>query len=340
MARCQKRFVVHSVLKCIQTASLDELDAMLREVNAELYRINELRLIKAAISSKKVETVKCVAYAKETFDWDENLKHAHDYDWLCEAVTMGFCGCLEVLIQQCGVCVNAQSIERAQTALHIAARKPDFPAVLQLLKLGADPLMLNSDHRTPLQLIAIKNFPFVSKPTTTEVKEFLFDLSEYLYNPSLSDVTLVSKDGKKYPAHRLVLCAQSGYFKALLGSDLWQEGTKNEVSLGMVDGAVLQIMLEYMYTGKCLFPRDDLSKALELFATAEMFLLKPMSVQCEAVLSEKLTTEVVVPIYQTAALHVPKGKLHFNCCHYILMNYKDIEDPDHQILNEILENKI
>ena len=41
--------------QCIPTASLDELDAMLREVNAELYRINELQLIRAAISSKKVE---------------------------------------------------------------------------------------------------------------------------------------------------------------------------------------------------------------------------------------------------------------------------------------------
>ena len=68
--------------------------------------------------------------------------------------------------------------------------------------------------------------------------------------------------------------------------------------------------------------------------------------------------QVVVPIYQTASLHIPKGKLHCNCCHYILMNYKDIEDPgefiphllyiscdlccvvDHQILTEILENKI
>ena len=39
----------------IQTASHDELEVMLREVDAELYRINELQLIKAAISSKKVE---------------------------------------------------------------------------------------------------------------------------------------------------------------------------------------------------------------------------------------------------------------------------------------------
>ena len=41
-------------------------------------------------------------------------------------------------------------------ALHVAARKPDFPVMVKLLKLGADPLMVNSEHRTPLQLIAIK----------------------------------------------------------------------------------------------------------------------------------------------------------------------------------------
>ena len=29
-----------------------------------------------------------MACAKEKFDWDNNLKHVHDYDWLCEAVTM------------------------------------------------------------------------------------------------------------------------------------------------------------------------------------------------------------------------------------------------------------
>jgi len=39
----------------LQTASINELDAMLCEVNAELYRINEQHLIKAAIGSKKVE---------------------------------------------------------------------------------------------------------------------------------------------------------------------------------------------------------------------------------------------------------------------------------------------
>lgn len=41
-------------------------------------------------------------------------------------------------------------------ALHIAARKGDFSMVIKLLRLGADPLLVNSSHHTPLQLIAIK----------------------------------------------------------------------------------------------------------------------------------------------------------------------------------------
>ena len=57
--------------------------------------------------------------------------------------------CDEVLIKMVVYAVHNR-------ALHIAVRKPDFPVVLQLLRLGADPLLVNSEHRTPLQLIAIK----------------------------------------------------------------------------------------------------------------------------------------------------------------------------------------
>ena len=68
MARCYMTSMVYKTFNAktqfdwyvpfmqrIQTASHDELEVMLREVDAELYRINELQLIKAAISSKKVE---------------------------------------------------------------------------------------------------------------------------------------------------------------------------------------------------------------------------------------------------------------------------------------------
>ncbi|XP_065890000.1 uncharacterized protein [Dysidea avara] len=330
---------LQKLVKCIQSGSSSELDTMLHNVDTKLYRINEMQLIKAAMLSKDVKVVKGVATMRGSFDDDEDLKHVHDYDWLCEAITTGFPSCIEVLVEECDISINAQSIDAAHTALHIAARKGDFSTVIKLLRLGADPLLVNSSHHTPLQLIAIKHFPSKDSSQVAE-KEYLFDLSEYLCSTTLSDVTLVSKDGKKFPAHRLVLCAQSGYFKALLESNLWQEGQGNEVTIPSVESSILKIMLEYMYTGKCLFPRDDLNKAIELMATAEMFLLEPMRVQCETVLSEKLDSEVVVPIFQAATVYAPKRKLYCNCGHYILKNYKDIEDPDYEVLYQILENQI
>ena len=59
--------------------------------------------------------------------------------------------------------------------------------------------------------------------------EPLFDLASYVNNPSLSDVTLISEDRLKFHAHRLVLCAQSPVFKAMLDSELWVESSNKEV---------------------------------------------------------------------------------------------------------------
>lgn len=59
--------------------------------------------------------------------------------------------------------------------------------------------------------------------------EFLFDLTPYINNPSLSDVILVSDDGQKCYAHRIVLCAQSEVLKTMLQSEMWAESKNKEV---------------------------------------------------------------------------------------------------------------
>jgi len=48
-------------------------------------------------------------------------------------------------------------------------------------------------------------------------------------NPSLSDVVLVCDDGERYHAHRLVLCAQSPVFKAMMDSEVWATANNKEV---------------------------------------------------------------------------------------------------------------
>ena len=44
-----------------------------------------------------------------------------------------------------------------------------------------------------------------------------------------SDVVLISEDGKRFHAHRLVLCAQSAVFKAMMASQEWGTSKRHEV---------------------------------------------------------------------------------------------------------------
>ena len=65
-----------------------------------------------------------------------------------------------------------------------------------------------------------------------------------------------------------------------------------QVPFPTISGRVMQLLLKYLYTGRCLFPRDDLNLGLELMAAADQLLLEPMKVQCERALSEKIDAEV------------------------------------------------
>ena len=49
------------------------------------------------------------------------------------------------------------------------------------------------------------------------------------FHSNSSDVVLISEDGKRFHAHRLVLCAQSAVFKAMMASQEWGTSKRNEV---------------------------------------------------------------------------------------------------------------
>ena len=62
----------------------------------------------------------------------------------------------------------------------------------------------------------------------------------------------------------------------------------------MLTAKVVKVLLQYLYTGRCLFPRDDLNLGIELMAAADQFLLDPMKAQCEQILSQKIDEEVCI----------------------------------------------
>jgi len=81
----------------------------------------------------------------------------------------------------------------------------------------------------------------------------------------------------------------------------------------MLASKVVGIMLQYLYTGRCLFPRDNLNLGIELMAAADQFLLDPMKAQCERLLSDQIDSEVILLSYDIP--HDPNSspRLLFHC---------------------------
>lgn len=320
------------------------LDEVLAQVTPQLFARAEVQLIKAAVGNGEFQVIDSVIALRDKCCEDAESKHKHDFDWLLEAVTKAThtpndnCECVKHLVQKHSISINCQSSSHGNSILHSASQRQALATMATLVRLGADPLLKNAAMRGPLQLLGLKCFPPNRFSNKTELKEPLFNLSPYINNPSLSDVVLISAEQQRFHAHRLIMCAQSPVFKTLLDSDLWVESRNKEIPLPTISNRVLQILLQYLYTGRCLFPREDLDIGVELMAAADQFLLEPMRLQCERLLSEKMDAEVVVPLYY-AAFRYSAPRLLANCCHFLLVNYKDVSDPGHEALLHLLENQ-
>ena len=66
-----------------------------------------------------------------------------------------------------------------------------------------------------------------------------------------SDVTLVTADGGRLPAHRVILAAMSSYFSRMLFGQLREAG-QQEVILG-VRQQPFSLLLDHLYTGRQYF---------------------------------------------------------------------------------------
>lgn len=62
----------------------------------------------------------------------------------------------------------------------------------------------------------------------------------------LSDVTLQSKDGQQFPAHRVLLAAHSSYFRTLFSSS-FSDSDNKVIQLDQINGDILNVIVKYMY---------------------------------------------------------------------------------------------
>ena len=146
------------------------------------------------------------------------------------------------------------------------------------------------------------------------------NLRQALMNPSLSDVTIVVDDGRRIPAHKVILAARSPVFAAMFKNTTkgvfesycqpllhgrLQLGRRSpiekEVQIDDVEGEVVNKMLEYIYTGRL---DGDISTVVHrLLFAADKYDLPELKFLCKERLLNDLTSDNAWDALVLAELH-------------------------------------
>ncbi|XP_078691891.1 kelch-like protein 40 isoform X1 [Branchiostoma floridae x Branchiostoma belcheri] len=117
----------------------------------------------------------------------------------------------------------------------------------------------------------------------------------------LTDVTLLVDD-QRFSAHRNVLAAASPYFYAMFTGGLHEAGQK-EIRIHEVDGDVMGLLLDFIYTGTVSLKPDMVQEVKALLQTADLFQITVLLQACEEWLLKFLTPTNCTSLYFLASAH-------------------------------------
>ncbi|GBP72338.1 Actin-binding protein IPP [Eumeta japonica] len=129
-------------------------------------------------------------------------------------------------------------------------------------------------------------------------ESILTSFQRFRQNSEFCDVELICKD-TVVKAHRVVLAAACVYFKALFNAGL-EECQKGSVSLPTIQPEVLQLIVEFIYTGKVNITSSTVQ---HLISAADMLQLGELAMGCAEYLKMHLHPSNALGIFRFAEAH-------------------------------------
>ena len=78
-------------------------------------------------------------------------------------------------------------------------------------------------------------------------------IDSYRKSIYLCDVVILTDDGQRFPAHRIILASASEFFSSMFGGT-FIESKQTDVAIRNVEGTVMKMLIEYAYTGEAKCP--------------------------------------------------------------------------------------
>ncbi|XP_060870643.1 ring canal kelch homolog [Metopolophium dirhodum] len=132
----------------------------------------------------------------------------------------------------------------------------------------------------------------------------LEDLQSLRKNEVLCDVRFVADDGKIVIGHKIVLVAASPYFRAMFSN--FVENNKDFVTIRELDSTILQLLVDYIYTGEIMVTKENVQVLLQ---AASVLQLDYVNSVCAEFLQKYLDPSNCIDIKAFADLHKCTGLL-------------------------------
>ena len=130
----------------------------------------------------------------------------------------------------------------------------------------------------------------------------IVEASSYINNNEkmFTDFAILSKEGTRFPCHRIILSSQSQAMMAMFTTNM-KEKKEGQMKLDYSD-EVVENFVDYFYTRTV--PREVLKDNVDIFLTlSELYDLAPLKLQTEEVATEIMTTDNMIKMFVLADLH-------------------------------------
>ncbi|KAF7699079.1 kelch repeat and BTB domain-containing protein 4 [Silurus meridionalis] len=149
---------------------------------------------------------------------------------------------------------------------------------------------------SPVEENYFQGYTFTDRSHSSRVVKSIMDLC--LEDGLFADVT-ITVDSKEFNLHRLVLSAQSSFFRSMFTSNL-RESHNRHIELKDISAPVFQLLVDYIYHGTIKLQVEDLQDTYEM---SDMYQLTALFEECSRFLSRTVDVKNCLQVMWLADRH-------------------------------------
>ncbi|XP_050524049.1 kelch-like protein 12 [Daktulosphaira vitifoliae] len=181
----------------------------------------------------------------------------------------------------------------------------------------------------------IEIYSYQNEEKLKTIYGFLDVLESFRQSRTLCDVTLVTNDDLKIPAHKVILAAASPVFLSMFNND-FKESKEDYIPIRGIDSDVLKIIMSYLYTYHLEVNQSNVERILKAVDYLDLNHAKNV---CYRYIEENISPTNCINFMKTTEM-ISNTKLYDYCFLYTIKNISEVMEQDVVSLYELSSEDI